>query len=141
MPAASPTHSEYFLSHSETGTNVPFMICTMFTKTYTQKATRLASSLQKLRLPFSLYEVPSAHRSISQYGNDDLTYCKPSFIEWSLNRFQQPVLYVDADCVFCEKPELIWVLAGEYVDFAIYNWFSDLRTTPGYRTWRCRIRP
>lgn len=98
----------------------------MFSAGYRAKADALAASLMPLGLPFALFEVPHVHRSISVRGVLDMTYCKPRFISGVLGKFQRPVLYVDADFLFCRHPVLISTFAPAGIDFAIYNWLADL---------------
>lgn len=103
----------------------PFLTCTMFTDSHRALAERLGESLQRFGLPFLLCEVPSVHRSISIRGGDDLAYCKPRFIRAAIEHHDRPILFVDADCVVRQPPELIARLCAEGYDFAIYNWVSD----------------
>jgi hypothetical protein len=106
--------------------DTPFIVCAMFTKSYLDRAERLLASLENVGLSYAIYEVPTVHRSISPKGTDDLAFCKPRFISWALRQAARPILYVDVDCVFKERPELIWELRDQNMDFAIYNWLFDL---------------
>ena len=108
------------------GARAPYVVCAMFSAAYRAKADALAASLTRLGLPFALFEVPNVHRSISTRGVMDMAHCKPRFIATALAKFHRPVLYVDADFVFCRQPTLISTFAGAGVDFAIYNWLADL---------------
>ena len=57
-----------------------FVVVSMFTPSHREMATRLATSLEQLGLPFALYEVPTIHRSVSPGGNDDRSNTKANFI-------------------------------------------------------------
>lgn len=105
-----------------------YVVGTMFTAGYVEKANRLAASCEKLGLPYVMHEVPTVHRSISSKGSDDLSYTKPNFIRHLLAANQKPVLYVDADCEIVRQPELIDQLVNDRCDFAIYNGFADEET-------------
>ena len=48
--------------------------------------------------------------------------------------YREPILYVDADCEFMARPELIDELVKSRRDFAIYNWFADEYTDGFVRT-------
>jgi hypothetical protein len=105
-----------------------FIVASMFTPSHRDLATRLATSLQQLQLPFVIYEVPTVHRSISPRGTDDLAYTKANFIRSVLGEFHTPVLYIDCDCVFRAEPKRIRALVDEGCDFAVYNWLADEHT-------------
>ena len=72
-----------------------------------------------------LQEVPTIHNSISASGSSDLRYTKANFIHSLLSRYGQPILYVDADCVFRSYPALIDEFLTGGTDFAIFNWAAD----------------
>jgi hypothetical protein len=118
-----------------------FIVCAMFTPDYRAKTERLAASLERFNLAHALFEVPQVHRSISLRGGDDLNASKPRFIAAMLRQFGKPVLYVDADVIFRQPPDLIAALCSEGCDFAIYNWLADpmndaWRPEPGARFWK-----
>ena len=50
---------------------------------------------------------------------------KPRFILEMLEKHSMPVVWLDADCEVCKKPELILGLAERKIDFASYNWYAD----------------
>lgn len=102
-----------------------FSVISMFTASHESHATRLKASLDKFKLNYNLYQVPSVHQSISTKGTDDLTYCKPNFIYNVMTDLNQPVLYVDTDIVVREFPAKIDELLDQNVDFAAYNWLAD----------------
>ena len=128
MLGADRSEPSYAVWRAHATSNAPFVVCAMFTQGYKEKATRLAASLQRFNLPHSLFEVPAVHRSISAKGGGDLDYSKPRFIRWALGHFDRPILYLDADCEVCQRPDLIWMLRKEQTDLAIYNWLADLTT-------------
>lgn len=74
------------------------------------------------------------HRSISVKGSDDPRYTKARFIRFLLERFERPVLYLDADCVVAEYPARIDDLLSSQVDFAIFNWLAEEHTEAYVRT-------
>ena len=78
-----------------------------------------------------LYQVPTVHCSISIRGSNDITFCKPNFIEHVQNEQRAPVLYVDADTIFREPPLKVQQATEEHVDFASYNWLADA-ANPAY---------
>lgn len=121
----SPPERPYTLWRRQTALDAPFTVSTIFTPSYRAKAERLAASLDSYGLPYALFEVPSIHRSISRTGSDDISYCKPRFLQWALPQFGRPLLFVDADCEICARPQLLWELERNETDFAIYNWFAD----------------
>lgn len=102
-----------------------YLVGSMFTASYSQKAARLAASCEKFGLSFEIHEVPTIHRSISPAGTDDLSYTKPNFIRHLIASHRKPVLYVDADCEFVADPVAISCLVDERCDFAVYNWCAD----------------
>lgn len=108
--------------------NQGYLVAAMYTPAYTDKAARLAASLRSLGLAHALFEVPQVHRSISTSGSDDPAFAKPAFIRALLDRYQQPVVYVDADVVFRAPPVRLASIAAAGRDFAIYNWLADEHT-------------
>lgn len=105
-----------------------FVVVSMFTPSHRDPATRLATSLAQLGLPFAIYEVPAVHRSISPRGIDDPAFTKANFISFVLDEFRAPILYVDCDCVFRVEPKRVRALVADGCDFAIYNWLADEHT-------------
>jgi hypothetical protein len=116
------------LKGGDLGARPSFIVASMFTPSHRDLATRLATSLEQLGLPFAIYEVPTVHRSISPRGTDEPGYTKANFISYVLREFQTPVLYVDCDCVFRVEPRRIRALVADGCDFAIYNWLADEHT-------------
>jgi FkbM family methyltransferase len=106
-----------------------FIICAMFTphkpKLF-QHANRLINSCEKFELPYCIYQVPSIHKSISQHGQDDVTFTKANFILYCLNRFKKNILYMDIDVFLMDYPGVITEISNSDYDFAIYNWISDI---------------
>jgi hypothetical protein len=106
-----------------------FIICSMFTPNeskYYSYADRLAHSCEKLKLPFSIYEVPKLHKSISSNGDYDLAYTKANFIFFNMERFpSKNILYLDVDVLFMEYPSDIDEISKSNYDFAVYNWLND----------------
>ena len=123
--AAESQSLPYRLWQETPAGEAPFVVCALFTKSYQAKAKRLAASARKFKLPYALFEVPHVHRSISVRGADDIAFSKPRFISFALRRFERAILYLDADCYFSSRPDLIAGLCSQHVDFAIYNWFAD----------------
>jgi hypothetical protein len=103
----------------------PFIIGAMFTAGYSSQATRLAASCERFGLPYELHEVPTVHASISIHGTDDLSFTKANFVYHLLKTHKKAVLYLDADCEFTARPDLLADLVQSGCDFAIYNWFAD----------------
>lgn len=103
----------------------PFVVVSMFTASHRKHADRLRKSLIKQKLNYAIYETPSVHASISTKGNDDLRFCKPSFILAILDALQCPVLYVDTDVVFESFPEQIVDAVDQKADFAVFNWLAS----------------
>ena len=97
------------------------MIGAMFTAAYSKKAERLAASCEEFGLRYVIHEVPTAHRSISYRGTDDLSYTKPNFIRHLLAAHKKPVLYMDTDCEVVSRPGLIDELVRSGCDFGIHN--------------------
>jgi len=106
-----------------------FLVCSMYTKNYTDKAMRLANSLQTLKIDFQLYEVPCVHQSISPKGTSDLNYTKGNVILNLLAEHKIPILYIDADCEVLKPLNLFSKLIKQGYDFAIYNWLSEYENT------------
>lgn len=104
--------------------SAPYVIVAMHTPPYREKADRLFASCIRHGLPLALYEVPAVHRSISLNGVDDLSLTKCAFIESALEEHGKPVLYVDSDVIFHDRPVHLETLIPE-VDFAVYNWMAD----------------
>jgi hypothetical protein len=102
-----------------------FLVASMYTASYADRAERLRVSCERLDLPYVLQEVPTIHNSISASGSSDLRYTKANFIHWLLSRYRQPILYVDADCVFRSYPALLDDFLVGGTDFAIFNWAAD----------------
>jgi hypothetical protein len=98
-----------------------YVVGAMFTAPYSDKAERLAASCEKFELPYVIHEVPAVHSSISYRGTDDLCYTKANFIRHLLAAHRKPVLYLDADCEFVSRPDLIDELVRSRCDFAIHN--------------------
>ncbi len=112
----------------ETGPAEPaaasLMVVSLHTPSHAARADRLADSCRALGLAFALYELPAVHRSISALGVDDPAFTKPAVIRQAIETFGKPVLFVDADIVFRQRPDRIEALAVS-CDFAIYNWLAD----------------
>lgn len=105
--------------------NCGFLVATMYTPSYADRAARLRASCEALKLPLVSAEIPTIHNSISVKGSPDLRYTKPNFIRSLLQRHRRPILYVDADCVFRSHPVLVDELVAGGTDFGIYNWAAD----------------
>jgi hypothetical protein len=91
-----------------------------------EHAQRLATSCEKYDLPYSIYEIPRIHNSISPNGHDDLAFTKPNFISFAMQRFPtKRILYLDADVYFVDYPDKITQISDTDCDFAIYNWLND----------------
>lgn len=105
--------------------DAPYIVGAMFTADYGEKAKRLISSCEKFGQPFEIHETPTVHRSVSVSGGDDLRFTKANFIGNLMREHDKPVLYLDADCEFMDKPNLICDLVKSGCDFAIYNWLAD----------------
>ena len=101
------------------------MVIAMFTRDFESQAIRLCQSLDSFQTPYSIYEVPSVHTSISSRGTGDLEFSKPGFILRAMEMFEMPVLYVDVDMVFRKLPVFVENPAGSATDFAVYNWLAD----------------
>ena len=107
------------------GGDQPFIVGAMFTPAYADKALRLAASCENFSLAYELHEVPTVHSSISARGSADPSFTKANFIHHLLKKHRKPVLYVDSDCEFLARPDLILEWARTKCDFAIYNWLAD----------------
>jgi hypothetical protein len=131
--------------------SAPFLVVGVFTPAYQAKADRLMASCRALRLAGVFYRSPLIHNSVSPTGVADPAFTKPRFISQALETFGKPVLYLDADMVVKERPELFRTFPAK-VDLAIYNWFGDRAsdawqpmevtlpdgTLSGKRFWRLR---
>lgn len=106
-----------------------FLVCSMYTKNYTNEAMRLASSLLALKIDHKLYEVPCIHQSISPKGTNNLAYTKGNLILNLLEMHNLPILYIDADCEVLKPLTLFSKLIKKRYDFAIYNWLSEQENT------------
>lgn len=124
-PSFPASTSRVCLNESASLTDAPYVIATFHTPDYRAKADRLLASCVDHGLAIALYETPAVHRSLSANGSDDLSLTKPSFLLSALQTFERPVLYVDADVVFHERPLSIDALVARGVDFAVYNWLAD----------------
>jgi hypothetical protein len=102
-----------------------YVACAIFTPGYRDKAERLAESLKAFGIGHAIYETPIVHRSISPNGGDQIEASKPQFISKMLDEHTRPILYLDADVVVRDNPELINSLCKQGVDFATYNWLAD----------------
>lgn len=109
------------------GRVMSFVVVSLYTPDYREKAERLAASCTAFGLPTNLIEAPAVHASISRRGSGDLSLTKPVIISKALERWAKPVLWLDADMVIRERPERIESLAG-HTDLAIYNWLADEHT-------------
>lgn len=79
------------------------------------------------------------HSSISTKGSSDLRFTKPNFIQFLLNRYQCPVLYLDVDCEIVRSPAIFGEFAADRVDFAIFNWLGE-EHTEAYRPVEMTVR-
>ena len=107
----------------------PFVVCAFFTsdsRELAHRANHLGLSCDKYQIPYSIYNVPSVHHSISENGGDDLTFTKANFINFNLDRFElKGVLYMDVDTFFVDRPDKLFHLQSRNCDLAIYNWLAD----------------
>jgi hypothetical protein len=103
---------------------MPFLVVAMHTASHSDRADRLLASCRTAGLAATLQEVPAVHRSISPSGSSDMTLTKASFIRRAIEAHGRPVLYVDVDIVFRERPARLETFAASS-DFAIYNWLAD----------------
>ena len=113
-----------FVVWRERSADAPFTVCAFFTPDYRAKAERLAASLDRLNLPYAIFETPAVHRSISRRGGPDLRYSKPRFIGFCLAQAERPILYVDCDIVFRDWPVAVSEAAQGGADFAAFNWLA-----------------
>lgn len=116
-----------------------FVVGIMSTPDTLGKATRLLASCKAQALAAVLYEAPTVHCSTSVKGSDDLSYTRPSFIRFLLQKYHKPLLYLDPDCLMAEAPSRIFSLVEESVDFAIYNWLAD-EQNDGYLPVNIQVR-
>ncbi|MGB6354281.1 MAG: alpha-1,2-fucosyltransferase [Steroidobacteraceae bacterium] len=116
------------MGNAHLGERPAFMVASLYTPSYRSLAERLAASLNRLGVPFALFEVPTVHRSISAQGTDDPAYTKANFLRFLFDAYSVPVLYVDCDCVLRSEPRLIRCLVEAGTEFAIYNWLADAYT-------------
>ena len=105
-----------------------YVVGAMMTPSHAHFGERLAVSCRAHSLPLALIAVPSVHRSISKDGSDDLRLTKANFVQFLMDRYRCPILYVDADCVIAEPPTHIDELLATQVDFAIFNWLAEEHT-------------
>ena len=107
----------------------PFIVCSMFTPDkpgLVRCADRLAHSCERHKLPYSIYQVPEIHKSLSPSGTDDLTFTKANFIHFNLMRFPgKNIFCLDADMFFMEYPDDVAKASDSGYDFAVYNWLND----------------
>ena len=106
-----------------------FIVCAMFTPgniRLLKCAERLARSCVRYELPYSIYQVPEIHKSLSPSGTDDLTFTKANFIYCNLMRFtDRNILCLDVDMVFMEHPDDVAKASESGYDFAVYSWIND----------------
>ena len=102
-----------------------FLIISFFTKNIINKADRLIVSLNKLKLNYKIFEIPSIHYSKSNKGSLDINFCQPKLILNVIKSINIPILFVDSDIVFTKYPSLIFDFKKKEIDFAIYNWLED----------------
>ena len=102
-----------------------FLVCGMFTKNYGDKALKLEASLNKFRMPYALYEIPSIHSSISHHGSASSPFNKPEFIRAMLDKYKLPILYLDVDCEIELNPTLITQIIHKGKDFVTCLVLSD----------------
>ena len=57
-----------------------------------------------------------------------MRYTKANFVQFLLERYQRPVLYMDADCVVAQPPTRVDEWLARNVDFAIFNWLAEEHT-------------
>ena len=127
-PAIGRFAGEPSMSSAHADERPAFLIASLHTASYRPLAERLAASLMQFGLPFTLYEVPTVHRSMSVRGTDDPTYTKANFVRHLLDTHGVPILYLDCDCVIRSEPKLIQSLVDAGTEFAIYNWLADVHT-------------
>jgi hypothetical protein len=110
------------------GATPRFIVGAMMTPSHSRFGARLAASCLAHSLPLALFELPYVHRSISPHGVADLAYTKPHFVQFLLQRYRLPVLYVDVDCVIAQQLTIVEELLARNVDFAVYNWLAEEHT-------------
>jgi hypothetical protein len=105
-----------------------YIVGAMMTPSHAQFGERLSASCRAQSLPLALFETPFIHRSISPKGTDDLRYTKAKFVQFLLQRYQRPILYLDVDCVVAQQITRVDELMTRRVDFAIFNWLAEEHT-------------
>jgi hypothetical protein len=105
-----------------------YIVGAMMTPSHAHFGERLSASCRAHSLPLALFETPFIHRSISPKGTDDLQYTKAKFVQFLLERYQRPILYLDVDCVVAQPPTRVDDLLARRVDFAIFNWLAEEHT-------------
>jgi len=100
------------------------MVVAMYTADHLSYAERLAESLKRLRLSYSICEIDSIHSSTSLKGSEGSKNTKPTFIKDWLEKTKKPVLYVDADTVFRSIPTKIFYGYKNGSHFAVFSWLS-----------------
>jgi hypothetical protein len=118
---------------ASTGT-AGYIVGAMMTASHAPLGERLSASCRAHSLPLAIFELPAVHRSISPQGSDDLSCTKASFINFMLERYDRPVLYLDVDCVVARRPWRFDELLAEKTDFAIFNWLAEEHTEAYVRT-------
>jgi hypothetical protein len=113
---------------SEPSDGSPYVVGAMMTPNLTRYGDRLAGSCRAHGQPLALFEVPAVHRSISRKGSDDLRGTKACFINFLLDRYGCPVLYIDVDCCIVQHPERVQTLLTGGIDFAVFNWLAEEHT-------------
>ena len=107
-----------------------FLIISFFTKNLEEKAKRLIASLDFLKLNYKIYKIPEIHTTSNLKGSVNSEYSLPKFILNVIEKYNMPILFVDADMVFHQYPVEI-INFKKKIDFAAYNWFFD-RNNAGY---------
>lgn len=126
-PVVLPSDWTGLISEPAALDRAAFVVVGMYTRTYAEKAARLAESCNRLGLAHCLREIPAIHCSISPKGTAEaVQFTKPRIIMDCLDTLQKPVLYIDADCVIRTRPDIAHLL-DQSIDFAIYNWLADAR--------------
>lgn len=87
-------------------------IIAYFTASYREYAMRLAESLNRLKYPYYMMEYPEFPDWVRN------NHLKTDFIRDMLNKFKEPVLYVDADAVVHKPPVLLEGLTD--TDIGVY---------------------
>lgn len=106
-----------------------FLIISFFTKNLEEKAKRLIASLDFLKLNYKIYKIPEIHTTSNLKGSVNSEYSLPKFILNVIEKYNMPILFVDADMVFHQYP--VEIINFKKIDFAAYNWFFD-RNNAGY---------